>query len=166
MPEMVASNSSQRFSALLDFQRDVDLVYPSHIGKKNPILEGAFANPLLLERPQRHGGKPSASPPAPNHHRARYGDNWSWQQTWSESMSALLSTSFRSVPTAPSLPPRPCAVEASRGFALTRSSGQFSPQKFIRHALKRAFGKDEPSSHVKRARFADFGSTAEPMVCG
>jgi hypothetical protein len=35
MPERVASQSSQRFAALLDFQRDVDLMNPSHIGKNS-----------------------------------------------------------------------------------------------------------------------------------
>ena len=151
MPEMVASYSSQRFSALLDFQRDVDLVYPSHIGKKNaPALEGGFLVPNQAKA---------------NHHRARHGDNTSWQQNWSESLSALLSSTFqRPATAAPS--PRPCAVEASK--TLARSRGQFSAQKFLRTALKRAFARDDfPSSvHVKRARFEDFGSTAEPMVCG
>lgn len=161
MPEMVASYSSQRFSALLDFQRDVDLVYPSHLGKKSPSEEG-----FLL---------PNAKA---NHHRGRHGDTF-WQESWSDSLGALLMSSFQRAPSTPSPapPPRSCAVEAARRSssssfttALTRSQGQFSPQKFIRNALKRAFARDEaPSSSsvmVKRARFEDFGSTAEPMVCG
>jgi len=162
MPEMVASFSSQRFSALLDFQRDVDLVYPSHLGKKSP---SAMDEGFLI---------PNAKA---NHHRGRHGDTH-WQESWTDSLSTLLFSSFQrapsSVPVAAS-PARPCAVEAARRSSLsftttlTRSQGQFSPQKFIRNALKRAFARDEaPSSSVmvKRARFEDFGSTAEPMVCG
>jgi len=161
MPEMVASYSSQRFSALLDFQRDVDLVYPSHLGKKSP--SAAADEGFLI---------PNAKA---NHHRGRHGDTF-WQESWSDSLSAILLSSFqRAAPKeagAASLP-RPCAVEAARSSSsfttLTRSQGQFSPQKFIRNALKRAFARDEPPSSammVKRARFEDFGSTAEPMVCG
>jgi hypothetical protein len=149
MPEMVASYSSQRFSAMLDFQRDVDLIHPSHIGKKNTGMEEYS----VLGRK------------APGHHRAHHGD--AWQQNWSDSLSAFLSSTFRAsreVVVAPS--PRPCGVEAARSFALTRSQGQFSPQKFIRNALKRAFARDESVMNVKRARFEDYGSTAEPMVCG
>lgn len=146
MPERVASFSSQRFSALLDFQRDVDLVCPSHIGKKN----GPAWDELV----------PSSS--KPNHHRARHGDNLSWQQNWSESLSAILfqrpSSSSSSYSSSSAMVASSCAVEARR-TTLVRSHGQFSPQKFIRNALKRAFARDElPSS--KRARF----DTAEPMV--
>jgi hypothetical protein len=153
----VASYSSQRFSALLDFQRDVDLVYPSHIGKKNAptALEGGFLAP---------GNQAKAY-----HHRARHGDNTSWQQNWSESLSVLLSSTFQRPAVAES--PRSCAVEAratttTTTKTLARSQGQFSAQKFIRNALKRAFARDEPVVNVKRARFEDFASTAEPMVCG
>lgn len=148
MPEMVASYSSQRFSAMLDFQREVDLIHPSHIGRK-----GAEArNPLERK--------------APGHHRAHHGD--SWHQNWSESLSAIMSSTFRAPKEAAAVapPPRPCGVEAARSFALTRSQGQFSPQKFIRNALKRAFSRDESVMNVKRARFEDFGSSVEPMVCG
>lgn len=148
MPEMVASYSSQRFSALLDFQRDVDLIHPSHIGKKNTGMEGF--SPLDRK--------------APGHHRARHGD--SWQQNWSDSLSAFLSSTFRASKEVAAPSPRPCGVEAARSFAVTRSQGQFSPEKFIRIALKRAFSRDESVMNVKRARFEDYGSTAEPMVCG
>jgi len=171
MPEMVASYSSQRFSALLDFQRDVDLVYPSHLGKKSPsVMDEGF----LLSNANAKA----------NHHRGRHGDTH-WQESWSDSLSTLLMSSFQRAPSSSSRSPvaaspaRPCAVEAARRSssssfttrtALTRSQGQFSPQKFIRNALKRAFARDAaPSSSsvmVKRARFEDFGSTAEPMVCG
>lgn len=158
MPERVASYSSQRFSALMDFQRDVDMVYPSHIGKKNPGGEDGFLN----------------SKGKPNHHRGRHDGDMFWQESWSESLTSLLASSFqRQAPSRSSAAAmamamaRPCAVEArSSSFALTRSHGQFSPQKFIRNALKRAFSRDEPAAPVKRARFEDFGSTAEPMVCG
>lgn len=162
---MVASYSSQRFSALLDFQRDVDLVYPSHIGNKSPA--GFTSNPL---------DRKSAAAAAPNHHRARHGGDSSWQHNWSESLSAFLSSTFRpsrdndDVVMAMAPPPRPFGVEAARRssttYAITRSQGQFSPQKFIRNALKRAFVRDEFTMNVKRARFEDFGSTPEPMVCG
>lgn len=152
MPEMVASFSSQRFSALLDFQRDVDLVCPSHIGKKN----GPAWDELV--------------PSKPNHHRARHGDNLSWQQNWSESLSAILfqrpssTSSSSSSSSSSAMVGSSCAVEARKTSTLVRSQGQFSPQKFIRNALKRAFARDEPSVSAKRARFDDFGSTAEPMV--
>lgn len=152
MPEMVASYSSQRFSAMLDFQRDVDLIHPSHIGKKSNGMEEVS----VLDRK------------APGHHRAHHGN--SWQQNWSDSLNAFLASTFRTprdvTPVAPS--PRPCAVEAARSssYAVTRSQGQFSPQKFIRNTLKRAFARDESVMNVKRARFDDYGSTAEPMVCG
>ena len=147
MPEIVASNSSQRFSALLDFQRDVDLVHPSHIGKKSEAF-----SPLDRK--------------APGHHRANHGD--SWQQNWSDSLNAFLASTFRAPKevVAPAPAPRPCGVEATRSLAVTRSQGQFSPQKFIRNALKRAFARDESVMNMKRARFDDYGSTAEPMVCG
>ncbi|KAG0606255.1 hypothetical protein M758_9G125800 [Ceratodon purpureus] len=157
MPEMVASYSSQRFSAMLDFQRDVDLIYPSHIVKKDGGMEGGG----LLERK------------APGHHRAHHGD--SWQQNWSDSLSVFLASAFRAprevTPAVVAPSPRPCAVEAARSpssssYAVTQSRGQFSPQKFIRNALKRAFARDESVMNVKRARFDDYGSTAEPMVCG
>lgn len=144
MPEMVASHSSRRIAALLDFQRDVDLMNPSHIGKNL----------------------------GPVHHRAHHGGD-SWQQNWSDSLSSFLSSTFRPASKveafAPS-PPRPCGVQA----VVVRSHGHFSPQKFIRNVLKRAlFSRDELVVNVKRARtrfdYVGYGSnrSMEPMVlCG
>lgn len=141
MPEMVASNSSQRFCALLDFQRDLDLLYPSHMGNKNVDGEG-FSRP-------------------------RHSD--SCQRSWSDTLSGFLSSSLRLSKADAAPPARPCGVEAARNVypsTLARSQGQFSPQKLIRIALKRAFSVDGSVTNVKRARFEGCNSIVEPMVCG
>nr|PNR51717.1 hypothetical protein PHYPA_010905 [Physcomitrium patens] len=151
MPEMLASHSAQRFSALLAFQRDVDPAYPTHMGKASNAGMDEFSCPDRR---------------APGHHRVRHDD--SWQQNWSDTLSAFLASSFRPKQK-PSPPARPCGVEAmassSRG-TLTRSQGQFSPQRFIQNAVKRALGTTDFATNAKRPRFEDQFHTPVPMVCG
>nr|PNR61831.1 hypothetical protein PHYPA_000255 [Physcomitrium patens] len=151
MPEMVESNSWQRFSALLEFQRDVDPTYPSHTGKKSADEVGYHA---------LAGSKSS------RHHRARHGDLW--QSNWSDTLSAILLSSSMLSNGSTSSPVRSCGIEVARSFyphTLTQSRGQFSPQKFMRSALKRAFSTDHSFTNAKRMRFDSYNSMVEPMVC-
>ena len=154
MPEMLTSHSAQRFAALLEFHRDVDLMNPSHLGETNCTgMEPGF---IALDKDLASG----------QHHSLKH--------NWSGSLSSFLSSTFRASKldaVAPS-PPTLCAVQA----AVTRSQGQFSPQAFLRNGLKRAltFSREESSTILmKRARtqFGNIGASgystqtmAPPMV--
>lgn len=148
MPEMVASCSSQRFSALLAFQRDIDSTCPTHMGKTSNAGRDEFS---FLERK------------APGYNQVHHGDPW--QQNWSDTFSQFLPQSLRG--RSESLSPsraEETTASASCG-TLTLSRGRFSPKSFIRNALKRAFATDDFAPKVKKAKFEEQYSTAVPMEC-
>lgn len=126
MPDMVASTSSQRFNALVDFQRTVDVACPSHFGHRRG--EGLRSMDGMKVPPQ----------PPPARHVSE-----SWQQTLAGFLAPLTSRSSSS------------RAPTSTSKEVT-TYGRLSPRNFIAKSLKRAFWKADSPVTVKRARVNDY----------